>query len=296
MSRADSILDLHSNRVPEPRLCEISMQEYQLFQKFLSECSGIVLGDNKQYLVKNRLTGIMKELDLHSLTELVAALKSGTSSANLLKARVIDAMTTNETFWFRDDQHFLELKEKLFPELLNSRIGTIRVWSAACSSGQEPYSISICAEQVFAGRTSGLSGNVQVIGTDISDRILADARSAHYSEMALSRGLSSDIRMRYFCSTNDGYKLKSTITSRVRFQQFNLLKPFSVLGRFDIIFCRNVLIYFSEDVKSDILSRMVESLQPGGYLFLSSTEAMPAAVRQLQAVRGKYARYFQKLS
>ncbi len=296
MTKVDSVLDLGGNAVLDARLSEISIQEYQLFQRFLSECSGIVLGDNKQYLVKNRLTGILKELDLHSLTELVAALKSGTSAANQLKARVIDAMTTNETFWFRDDMHFRELKEKLFPELLEGRIGTIRVWSAACSSGQEPYSVSICAEQVLAGRTSGLSGNVQVIGTDISDRILAQARNAHYSDMALSRGLSPDIRIRYFRSVNDGYKLKSAVTSRVRFQQFNLLKPFSVLGRFDIIFCRNVLIYFSEDVKIDILARMVESLQPGGYLFLSSTEAMPAAVRQLQAVRGKYARYFQKLS
>lgn len=296
MSRADSVFDLRGNDAPDVRFAEISIQEYQLFQEFLRECSGIVLGDNKHYLIKNRLLGILKELDMHSLTELVTAFKSGTSAANLLKARVIDAMTTNETFWFRDEMHFLELKEKLFPELLAGRIGTIRVWSAACSSGQEPYSISICADQVLAGRTSGLSGNVQVIGTDISDRILAEARSAQYSEMALSRGLGADIRMRYFSSGNNGYKLKSAITGRVRFQQFNLLKPFSVLGRFDIIFCRNVLIYFSEDVKTNILTRMVESLQPGGYLFLSSTEAMPAAVRQLQAVKGKYARYFQKLS
>jgi len=272
----------------------MTINEYKIIQNYLSQSCGIVLGENKQYLVKNRLSSLLKMFDLASFSELTHSLQTSGPLALKVKAAVVDAMTTNETFWFRDDMQFLELKEKIFPEIFEKKAGTVKVWSAACSSGQEPYTISMCAED--ANKKTGKNRNVQIIATDISETILTEAKVAVYSELALSRGLDMQTKSRFFQKTHDGYKLNLDITRKVRFQQFNLLKPFSVLGRFDVIFCRNVLIYFSDEVKQDILSRMVSSLEPGGYLFLSSTEAMPNSIKNLEVVRDGKARYFKKVS
>jgi chemotaxis protein methyltransferase CheR len=274
---------------------DIPIEEYKRFQEFLHQTSGIFLGDNKQYLVKSRLAGVLEDYDLNSFAALVAELRSGSNSSKHLKARVIDAMTTNETFWFRDDLHFIELKEKILPELFNKKTATFKIWSSACSSGQEPYSISMCVEEVLSRKTWPVTRNVQIIGTDISDRILTEAKNAVYSDLAFSRGLNHVEHDHYFYRVHKGYQLKAEITKRVRFQQFNLLKSFSVLGRFDVVFCRNVLIYFSEEVKRDILTRMIDSLNKGGYLFLSSTESLPNGLKEIEPVRSSRARYFKKL-
>jgi len=273
---------------------EITLNEYKVIQQFLSQSCGIVLGENKQYLVKNRLAGLLVKFDLASFSELSAFLQASSPAAMKVKTAVVDAMTTNETFWFRDEMQFLELKEKIFPEIFKLKAGTIKVWAAACSSGQEPYSISMCAEDVI--QRAGTKRNVQIIGTDISESILLEAKTAVYSELALSRGLDAQIKNRYFQKTHGGYKPNPEITRKVRFQQFNLLKPFSVLGRFDVIFCRNVLIYFSDEIKRDILTRMAKSLEPGGYIFLSSTESMPTGIREFEPVRDGRVRYFKKIS
>ena len=288
-------INMATKSVSRQEQLDITLEEYKRFQEFLVQTSGIMLGDNKQYLVKNRLSGILKDFDLNSLADLVTVLRSGKNSAMQLRTRVIDAMTTNETFWFLDDLQFIELKEKILPELLNKKISTVRVWSAACSSGQEPYSISMCADEVLSSKSLLGTKNIQIIGTDISDRILAEAKNAVYSDMAFSRGLNHAEHNRFFYRTHKAYKLKPEITKRVRFQQFNLLKSYSVLGRFDIIFCRNVLIYFSEEVKRDILTRMISSLERGGYLFLSSTESLPMDLKEIEPVRTARVRYFKKL-
>jgi len=267
--------------------------EYKIIQNFLSQSCGIVLGESKQYLVKNRLGGLLAKFDLASFSELASVIQANSSLSSKVKVAVVDAMTTNETFWFRDDMQFLELKEKIFPDLFEKKAGTVKVWSAACSSGQEPYTVSMCAEE--ANKKIGKNRSVQIIGTDISETILMEAKAAVYSELALSRGLDIENKNQFFHKTHDGYKLNADISRNVRFQQFNLLKPFSVLGRFDVIFCRNVLIYFSDAVKVDILTRMANSLEPGGYLFLSSTEAMPPSIKSFEPVRERRARYFKKV-
>lgn len=272
---------------------EMTAEQYSIIQNFLENTSGIVLGDSKQYLVKNRLGDLLLKCGLNSFAALAATLQSESIAAKKIKASVIDAMTTNETSWFRDDMQFAELKEKVLPELLKSK-GTVRVWSAACSTGQEPYTISICAETL--ARSGNTGGGVQIIGTDISEVVLTEAKNAVYSEMVLARGLDSATRENYFLSVTGGYQLRPEISRRVKFQQFNLLDSFAGLGRFDIIFCRNVLIYFSSEVKHDILKRMAEVLASGGYLFLSSTESMPANMTQYEWVRGSRARYFKKIS
>jgi chemotaxis protein methyltransferase CheR len=270
-----------------------SASDYQSIRGFLDKSCGIVLGENKHYLVQNRLTPLLRRFDLSSSADLVKLLQSDMPSTRIVKVAVIDAMTTNETFWFRDVKQFNDLTDTVLPILLNNRKASLKIWSAACSTGQEPYTISMCAER--AQRNLNVIKNVQVIGTDIAETVLTEAKRAVYSELALSRGISAQDREQFFENTHEGYKLKQTIAQRVRFQQFNLLKPFSVLGRFDVIFCRNVLIYFSDTIKRDILQRMAEALEPGGYLFLSSTESMPADITEFESVKGD-ARYFRKRS
>ncbi len=279
--------------MPQPSVKqEINAREYQAISDFLAETSGIVLGENKQYLVQSRLSSLLKRFDLASFAELIEALHVLKPVSQQLKTAVVDAMTTNETFWFRDKAQFLALQEQVLPELLAQKQGTIRIWSAACSSGQEPYSISICAHKVL--QASGRQRSIQIIGTDISERVLSEARQAVYSELAVSRGLEAADKSEFFSPVADGYQLNPEITRQVRFQTFNLLKPFSVLGKFDIIFCRNVLIYFSEQIKLDILRRLAEVLEPGGYIFLSSTEAMPLELTQFEPVRLSGTRCYRK--
>lgn len=267
---------------------EMTPQEFKFIQQFLAQSCGIVLSDAKHYLVKNRLSGLMDRYGMLSFSDLIAALRANVGATAKIKVDVIEAMTTNETFWFRDDAQFAELKETLLPELLVKKSG-VRIWSAACSSGQEPYTISMCVEDV------GRRAFVRIIGTDISENVLNQARCAIYSDAALSRGIDTPTRSRFFHPVEHGYRLNREISGRVSFQQFNLLKSFAVLGRFDIIFCRNVLIYFSDEIKRDILTRMTHVLEPGGILFLSSTEVMPLGVSGFELIRGKFSRYYKKL-
>jgi len=274
---------------------EVDAADYRFLQQFLMDSCGIVLGESKHYLVKNRLASIMREFDLPSISDLVAQLQRAHPATLRLKNRVIDAMTTNETFWFRDEAQFDELKNTVLPDLLNRKPSTLRIWSAACSSGQEPYSISICVEELAVRKGSLPNRPVQIIGTDISETMLAEAERAVYTSSALARGLTPELKQRYFHSAAEGFQLNKAITQRVKFQNFNLLNPFTILGRFDIIFCRNVLIYFSNEIKTDILQRMAQVLENGGYLFLSSTETLPAGVSGFELVRGSHARYYRKI-
>ncbi len=272
---------------------DISDTEYQAIGLFLSRNCGIVIGEGKHYLVRNRLLPVLRKHQMVSYAELVSALQSNSLAVQCLQAEVVDAMTTNETFWFRDEKQFIELREKVLPHLFLQKNTQIKIWSAACSSGQEPYSISMAALE--AQKTANPLKPVQIIATDISQSVLGEAKSAIYSELALTRGMDPANRARYFQRHHDGYSLIPEVTRQVRFQQFNLLKSFQALGRFDIIFCRNVLIYFSDQVKRDILMRMADSLEAGGYLFLSSTEAVSSDLKAFEPVRGGLTNYFRKV-
>ncbi|MGH8549232.1 MAG: CheR family methyltransferase [Methylococcales bacterium] len=274
-------------------MAEISPEAYGLFQAFLLRTCGIRLGDNKRYLVINRLAGVCQNAGIPSLDELIGRLNTGSLSRSIV-TDIIDAMTTNETFWFRDAAQFGELKNVVLPELSKNRFLTPRIWSAGCSSGQEPYSISISIDEYNRYNVQKALANIQIMGTDLSESILERAKNAIFSDLELSRGLNDENRSRYFRACHGGRKLDSKITSRVRFQPFNLQKPFAVLGQFEIIFCRNVLIYFSDDLKRDILIRMSKILKPGGYLFLSSTETVPCDLGEFELVKGCSVRYFRK--
>ena len=271
----------------------ISNTEYQSFSLFLEKACGITLGENKQYLIASRLQKLMDSINIASLGDLVTQLQRGDTQ---LRGKIIDAMTTNETLWFRDSHPYAILEKELFPEAAQQRNKPVRIWSAACSSGQEPYSMSIIAEEYIKANPGSLARDVEIVATDISKTILEQARQARYDEMSLVRGMSIERRNRYFKQQGDVWELNNEIKRRVRFTELNLMQSFSSLGKFDIIFCRNVLIYFSAELKSDILNRMAKQLQPNGYLVLGSSESITGYTDAFKMVRSGGAVYYQLIS
>jgi chemotaxis protein methyltransferase CheR len=253
---------------------KILQDEFVLFSKYLEDNCGILLADHKQYLVQSRLNKIMQEGSYAGLKELIGQLKRPGQSR--LKEQVIDAMTTNETLWFRDTHPYDILKKQLLPEVRDKkRTQRLRIWSAACSTGQEPYSMSMIIDEFKQANPDSFAAGEEILATDISSNVLQQARSGEYEMLALGRGLDKERLQRHFKATERGsWIINSDIQSRVRFQSFNLLDQYSALGQFDIIFCRNVLIYFSSELKAEILRKMHKQLTPGGYLVLGASESL----------------------
>lgn len=250
-----------------------SPADYEAFKIFLQEAAGILLGDNKQYLVTSRLGKLMQQHSIDSLGELVKRIQQFSQRA--LKEAVIDAMTTNETLWFRDTHPFNIFRNKLLPELQKSAVGSVRIWSAACSSGQEPFSLSMLVEEYRSGAMGVMKVPVEVVATDLSREMLEVCKRGEYDALSLGRGLSDDRKRRFFDHKEGGiWKVKPAVSDRVRFQYLNLKDHYASLGKFDIVFCRNVLIYFSAELKQDILRRMHATLKPGGYLILGASEGL----------------------
>jgi len=263
--------------------------EYRAFQTFLEKACGIVLGENKHYLVSSRLSRLMRDNNMESLQQLVDQLKQ--SSALRLRAQVIEAMTTNETLWFRDIYPFEVLTKIIYPEYKKDGKQSLRIWSAACSSGQEPYSISMATEE-YISQSPGLK--IEVVATDISQAILNDAKEAKYDALALARGLSEERKRRFFSAIGNQWQVNANIRSRVSFREGNLLQPYTAMGKFDLIFCRNVLIYFSADSKKDILKRMAESLNPRGFLLLGASESIAQYSDAFEMVRASTGVVYRK--
>ena len=254
--------------------------EYKQFQVFLENACGIVLGDNKHYLVSSRLNRLMADNNIESLHDLVKKLNQSTSLP--LRTNVIEAMTTNETLWFRDTYPFEVLKNIIFEEYKKENKRNLRLWSAACSSGQEPYSISMITEE-YASHNPGFK--LEVTATDISQAILNEAKEAKYDALALARGLSEERKRRFFSAIGNHWQVNASIRSRIKFREINLLQSYTSLGKFDVIFCRNVLIYFSAESKSDILNRMAKSLNPRGFLILGASESITQYCDAFEMVR-----------
>ncbi|WP_349814218.1 CheR family methyltransferase [Rheinheimera oceanensis] len=258
-------------------------KEYMLFRDFLEQQCGIVLGDNKQYLVKSRLAPLMQRFGLATLSELVN--KTLSPFERQLRSAVIDAMTTNETLWFRDTYPYELLKKQIFPEL-EKTCRTVKIWSAASSSGQEPYSIAMTALEYQQSRPGAFSLGVHIMGTDISNTMLEHCQRAEYDGLALSRGLSPERRSKFFEDSGKGMmRVKDNVRKNVSFRHLNLLDSYTLLGKFDIIFCRNVLIYFSADVKAKIIRQFAQSLNPRGYLFLGASESLSSLNADFEMIR-----------
>ncbi|MFK3724140.1 protein-glutamate O-methyltransferase CheR [Pseudomonas monteilii] len=259
--------------------------DFEQFRVFLEKACGILLGENKQYLVSSRLNKLMEQQGIKSLGELVQRLQ--TQPRGGLREQVVDAMTTNETLWFRDTYPFEVFKNKVIPEFIRKNPGQrLRIWSAACSSGQEPYSLSMSIDEFERTNLGQLKAGAQIVATDLSSAMLANCKTGEYDSLAIARGLSQERLQRYFDSRGAGrWAIKAPIRSRVEFRPFNLLDSYASLGKFDVVFCRNVLIYFSAQVKKDILLRIHSTLKPGSYLFLGASEALNGLPDHFQMVQ-----------
>jgi chemotaxis protein methyltransferase CheR len=260
----------------------ISDQEYRDFSRFLESQCGIVLGDSKQYLVRSRLSPLVTKFKLATLSDLLRDVVTGRNRE--LRVAAVDAMTTNETLWFRDTYPFEVLANKLLPEAATNK-RPIKIWSAASSSGQEPYSMAMTILETQQ-RKPGMLPSVSITATDISASMLDMCRAGVYDNLALGRGLSPERRRNFFEDAGDGrMKVKDNVKRLVNFRPQNLMDSYALLGKFDIIFCRNVLIYFSPDMKSQVLNQMANSLNPGGYLLLGASESLTGLTDRFEMVR-----------
>jgi Methylase of chemotaxis methyl-accepting proteins len=243
--------------------------DYDFLRKLLKERSGLDLSADKQYLVESRLIPLARRAGLPGLAELVAKIKAG---AGTLTSDVVEAMTTNETFFFRDKIPFDHLREAILPALVQARASrrSLRIWCAASSTGQEPYSIAMCVKE-FAG----LSGwRVEIVATDLSQEVLEKSKAGVYSQFEVQRGLPIQMLVKYFTQTGELWQLNADIRAMVQHRQLNLLQDFSHLGTFDVIFCRNVLIYFDQETKVSIFERMSRMLESDGVLALGAAETV----------------------
>ncbi len=254
---------------------KITPQELQLLAKWIKDISGIVLDEKKAYLIENRFTNLLTELKCESYEELYRKARAN----RRLEQKVIDAITTNETLFFRDNSPFELLKNKIIPDLIDKRSSKssglfairIRIWSAGCSTGQEIYSIAIVLKELL-GDTSKY--NIRLLGTDISDKAIAQASRGIYNKFEIERGLPQNILRKYFTQEGNFWKVKDEIRAMCTFRKLNLMLPFKSIGKFDIIFCRNVAIYFSLEDRKILFERLAEVLEKDGYLIIGSTESL----------------------
>ncbi len=243
--------------------------DYEFLRRLLKERSGLDLSSDKQYLVESRLIPLARRVGLPGLAELVAKMKAGSDA---LTTEVVEAMTTNETFFFRDKIPFDHLRE-IMPELLQARANRrcLRIWCAASSSGQEPYSIAMCLKQIAPALTGW---RVEILATDLSQEVLEKSRAGIYSQFEVQRGLPIQLLVQHFTQVGELWQLNADIRAMVQHRKLNLLHDFSHLGMFDVIFCRNVLIYFDQDTKLGIFDRLARVLEPDGVLALGAAESV----------------------
>ena len=261
----------------------VSPEEYSELSNYLSTACGIELGDNKQYLVNSRLRTVVKKHGFNSIGDLLSSIKNDGKA--VLRQQLIDAMTTHETLWFRDQYPYEALKRMILPELARAHLPNIRIWSAACSSGQEPYSISMIIEEYRREYPKHPLPDVQIVATDISPTILKSAREGIYDDIVMARGLTSDRRTKFFEELKGKAQVKEFVRKQVTFYELNLISPHALPGKFHVIFCRNVLIYFSDKNKCIILERMANLMEKGGYLFLGGSESISRYTDRFEAAR-----------
>jgi chemotaxis protein methyltransferase CheR len=244
--------------------------DYEYLRKILKERSGLDLAADKQYLVESRLIPLARKAGLPGIGDLVQKMKNG---AEALTVDVVEAMTTNETFFFRDKVPFDHLRETMIPALLQARASrrSLRIWCAAGSTGQEPYSIAMCLKEYG----SALAGwRTEIIATDLSKEVLEKSKAGLYSQFEVQRGLPIQLLVKHFKQVGELWQLNADIRAMVQHRQLNLLQDFSHLGTFDVIFCRNVLIYFDQETKVGIFSRLARLMETDGFLALGAAETV----------------------
>jgi chemotaxis protein methyltransferase CheR len=264
-------------------------KDFGFLRKLLKERSGLVLAPDKQYLAESRLLPLARRAGINTLTELVAKLK--TPQAAALASEVVDAMTINETFFFRDKIPFEHFRDTIMPALIASRARKkiIRIWCAAASTGQEPYSLAM----TLKGMGAQLAGyKVQILATDLNAEVLERAREGIYSQFEVQRGLPIQQLVKFFTQVGERWQIAPELRAMVQFRPLNLLADFKPLGSFDVVFCRNVLIYFDQPTKTQVLERIARQMPDDGFLVLGAVETVVGLTEAFKPVadkRGLYA-------
>ena len=259
-------------------------EDVALFSKLAKEKSGLILAPEKSYLLESRLTPVARKFGMTTLEELADSLRRMPKDDLVLA--IIEALTTNETFFFRDTKPFDIFKDYVLPPLLESRATQkkLRIWCAAASSGQEPYSIAMILKEMSAK----LAGwNIEIVGTDISRDILKKAGDGRYSQFEVQRGLPIQLLLKYFKQDGDAWAISDDIKKMVTYKYFNLLDNITSLGKFDVIFCRNVLIYFDRETKGKILDQAATMMPNDGTLFLGGAETVLGITEAFKPVAGQ---------
>ena len=265
-------------------------QDYEYLQKLLKARSGLVLSSEKHYLVESRLLPVARRNGLFNLTGLVAKLRG--PAAEPLIVEVVEAMATNESFFFRDKLPFELFRNAIMPALLSARAASrrIRIWSAAAATGQEPYSLAIALKEMG----KDLRGfRVEIVATDLSSEVLEKARSGIYSQFEVQRGLPALMLIKYFSQVGETWQIAPEIRGMVKFMPLNLLNDFSHLGRFDLVLCRNVLIYFDQRTKIAVLERIAGVTERDGFLVLGGAETVVGLTDRFKPIPDKRGVYGQ---
>jgi chemotaxis protein methyltransferase CheR len=263
--------------------------DYDYLRKLLRQRSGLVLSADKQYLVESRLLPLARRSGLAGLSDLVQRLMG--PNADALIVEVVEAMTTNESFFFRDKTPFENFREVILPALMAARSQQrrLRIWCAASATGQEPYSIAVCLKEM-APKVAGW--RIEIVASDLSTAVLEKARSGIYSQFEVQRGLPIQLLVKYFTQVGEAWQIAPDIRAMVQFRPLNLLHDFAHLGTFDLVFCRNVLIYFDQETKVDVLDRVARITDRDGYLVLGAAETVVGLTDSFKIVpdrRGLYA-------
>lgn len=249
----------------------MNVNDFELISQLLKKRSGLVLSEDKAYLLESRLNPVARKWGLSGFDELAQQVRK--SNDEKLLVDITEAMTTNESFFFRDQKPFDQFRDVVLPYLLEHRAAkkSIRIWCAAASSGQEPYTLAMLLKEAQAK----LAGwRIEIVGTDISQEILDKAKEGVYSQFEVQRGLPINLLVKYFTQVEDRWQLNDDIRNMVSFKNFNLLNSMSGMGQFDVIFCRNVLIYFDQPTKSQVLDQMSGILANDGFLYLGGAETV----------------------
>ncbi len=261
--------------------------DYDYLRKLLKDRSGLVLSADKQYLVESRLTPLARKAGIATLGELVSKLKANNER---MIVDVVEAMTTNESFFYRDKVPFDHFKDVIMPSLLAARARErrIRIWCAAASTGQEPYSLAMCLKEM---KDKVAGWRLDIIATDLSTEVLEKAKAGVYSQFEVQRGLPIQMLVKYFTQIGDTWQISPEIRAMVQYKPLNLLADFAHLGNFDVVFCRNVLIYFDQETKIGVLNRIARMLEGDGFLVLGAAETvvgLTEAFKPMPDRRGLY--------
>jgi len=265
-------------------------QDFEHVSGLLKDRSGLDLRADKTYLLESRLAPLVRQHGFADLSALINELRAKRPEG--LIREVTEAMTTNESFFFRDGTPFEIFRNEVLPYLLKERAGqkSLRIWSAAASSGQEPYTLAM----ILSEEAAKLAGwRIEILGTDIDNSILEKAKVGIYSQFEVQRGLPIQFLMKYFQQSSEMWQIDASIRAMVKYQQLNLLSDFRALGRFDVIFCRNVLIYFDQPTKAQVLGNLCDQLAEDGSLFMGAAETVLGVTERFKPVpgqRGLYAR------